>query len=165
MAGLKKKIFRPEEEDNNMDLKQKIENDFIKAFKEKNEAEVLVLRGLKSVVKNAEIQKKSELTEDDLIKLLNTEIKKRQDAIEQYQKGQRLELAEKEQAEVKIIERYMPAQLSDKELEEIIRQVVEKNLENSANFGKIMGEVVKEVKGRAPGTKVSQKVKEILASN
>ena len=148
-----------------MDLKQKIESDFIKAFKLRNEAEVLVLRSLKASIKNAEIQKKGELTEDELNKTLSQEIRKRQDAVEQYQKGQRLELAKKEQDEIKVIERYLPEQLSDQELEEIIKRVVEKNLENSANFGKIMGEAVKEVKGRAPGAKVSQKVKEILTSD
>jgi uncharacterized protein YqeY len=143
-------------------LKKRIEDDYNKAFKGKKEAEVLTLRMLKASIKNKEIEKGEALKEDDLIKIVNSEAKKRQDAIEDYKKGERLDLVKKEQEEINIVEKYLPKQLTDKEIEKIVKKVVEKNLGNKGNFGIIMGEVMKETKGKAPGAKVSQKVKEVL---
>lgn len=145
-----------------MNLKNRIENDYNQAFKEKKEAEVLTLRSLKSSIKNKEIEVKEELKDEDIVKIINSEMKKRQDAIEQYKKGNRPELAKKEQEEINILEQYLPEQLSENEIEKIIAKVVENNLEDKANFGKIMSEVMKEIQGRAPGQIVSQKVKQAI---
>ena len=151
-----------EEEDNYMKTINKLDEMYKQAFKEKKEAAVLTLRSLKAEIKNKEIEKKKELTEEEIIKVVKTEIKKRQDAIEQYEKGDRPELAKKEAEESKILEQFLPEQMSDEELEKIVKTVVEKNLDFGPNFGKIMGEVMKEVGDKADGSKVSQMVKKIL---
>lgn len=145
-----------------MNLKNRIENNYSQALKARKEVEVLTLRGLKSSIKNKEIEVKKELGDDDLAKIVSSEIKKRADAIEQYKIGNRPELAKKEQEEINILEQYLPEQLSEQEIEKIIAKVVENNLEYKGNFGKIMSEAMKEVQGRASGQIISQKVKEAL---
>ena len=95
-----------------MKILQQIEDNFSKALKEKDELVVLVLRQLKTAISNGEIAKNREkLTEEELIKLLRSEVKKRKEATSLYQEGGRDELAKKEQSEIEIIEKYLPAQL------------------------------------------------------
>jgi uncharacterized protein YqeY len=148
-----------------METIQQIEDDLIQAQKRKKEAEVLALRGIKSAIKNAEIAKRPEqLTEADVLKVLRSEVKRRQDAIDLYQRGERQDLVDKESKEIQVIEKYLPKELTDNELKAIVQKVVASlKASGLGDFGKVMGAVMKEVAGRTDGSKVSEIVREILS--
>ena len=108
-----------------MDVLKKIEQDFNQAFKNKDELVVLVLRQIKTALTNAEIAKNREaLSEQEIIKILRSEIKKRKEAIELYQKGGRPELAAKETKEIEIVSQYLPPALSEEQIRAKIQEVI-----------------------------------------
>jgi uncharacterized protein len=123
------------------------------------------LRMMKSAVKNKEIEKMKPLEEGEVLAVLNTLVKQRKDSVEQFRKGGREELAQKEEAEIKIIEQYLPASASD---EDITRAIAEAIQETGASSMKDMGKVMQAVKVRLAGKtvdggRVSQLVKEKLS--
>jgi uncharacterized protein YqeY len=148
-----------------MDVLKKIEQDFNQAFKNKDELVVLVLRQIKTALTNAEIAKNREaLSEQEIIKILRSEIKKRKEAIELYQKGGRPELAAKETKEIEIVSQYLPPALSEEQIRAKIQEVIAQSKASSQkDSGKVIGQVVKEFNGQADGNTVSQLVKELLA--
>jgi uncharacterized protein YqeY len=148
-----------------MDVLKKIEQDFNQAFKNKDELVVLVLRQIKTALTNAEIAKNREaLSEQEIIKILRSEIKKRKEAIELYQKGGRPELAAKETKEIEIVSQYLPPALSEEQIRAKIQEVIAQSKASSQkDAGKVIGQVVKEFNGQADGNTVSQLVKELLA--
>jgi len=141
-----------------MTLSEQIDKDFIAAYKDKDENKSSVLRLLKSALKNEEIAKKTQLSDDDAIKIIQREIKQRKDSVAEYEKGGRADLADKEKAEIAILEAYMPDQLSDEELETIVKS----QAEGESDFGKIMSKVMPQVAGRADGSRVSAAVRKVL---
>lgn len=147
-----------------MPLFQKIEADLIAAMKAKNELVLLVLRNAKTAIKNAEITKRpKELTEEDVLDILGREVKKLKDSISDFERGGRPDLAEAAKKEIEILNAYLPKQFSEDELREIIKKVVETiKPAGPQDFGKVMGAVTKETKGRASGDLVSKLVKEAL---
>ncbi len=148
-----------------MDIINKLENDYTQAFKNKNELVILVLRGLKTAITNAEIAKNREaLTELEIIKLFKTEVKRRKDAILMYEKGGRQDLADKERQEVEIISQYLPAELGEDEIKKKVIEVIEKTgAKTPAEAGKVIGAVVKELGGNADGGVVGQIVRSELS--
>ncbi|MDD3734999.1 MAG: GatB/YqeY domain-containing protein [Candidatus Pacebacteria bacterium] len=162
-----------------MTLKEKIKNDSITARKNKKEIEYSTLNYLLALILNKEkekrfkiikkensvedIEKKSQLTDDEIIDLILSEIKKRKESLEFFQKEKRDELIKKEEEELKILEKYIPQQLTDNEIEEIVKEVIDKNkIDSLKDMGKIMGNVMPKIKGRADGSKVSNIVKKII---
>ncbi len=145
-------------------LEELIEKDFLTALKSKrDEILVSVLRLLKTAVKNAEINKKEKLTVEEIQKVIASEVKKRKDSIESYQKGQREDLAAKEQQELEILEKYLPQQLNEEELRVLVQKVIaEGGSVTTKDFGKIIGQVMARAGGRAEGGMVSRLVKEKL---
>ena len=108
-----------------MGMMQKIEDDFKQALKNKEGLVVSTLRMLKSALHNKEIEKRGEqLTEAEVVKVISKQIKQREDSIEQFKKGQRQELVEKETGECEILKRYLPKQLSQKEVEEVVKKII-----------------------------------------
>jgi len=104
-----------------------------------------------------------DMNEDDEIKLLKSEVKKRKDAIEMYEKGGRDDLLNKEKFELSVIEEFLPEQLSDEEIEAAVNKVIMQTQASSmSDMGKVMGPVMKELKGKADGNKVKEIVKEKL---
>ncbi|MCK4553347.1 GatB/YqeY domain-containing protein [Candidatus Parcubacteria bacterium] len=150
-------------------LQQQINNDLKQAMRNKQEQKVSVFRMLISAIKNKEIAaRKGEdvsLTNEQVIQILRSEIKKRKDSITAYKQGDRYDLADKEEREIKIIEKYLPEQMSDGEIETVVREIVEThgNASVQKDFGKVMGQVMVRVKGQADGGKVSGVVKRVLA--
>lgn len=139
----------------NQDLKQAMLN---------KEAELTsVLRMLISAIRNKEItlrkDGKAELSDEQVLEVISSEVKKRRDSVEAYISGGRQELADKENAEIKILEKYLPEQMSDEELEKVVKEVIAGGDEN---FGKVMGQVMAKVKGKADGGKVGEIVKKLL---
>ncbi len=147
-----------------MSLKEKIEKDCIQALKLRNQDELGVLRLLKSAIQNKEIEKKAKLKDEDIIKILMSEIKKRKDSIEQFKKGERNDLVSKEEKEIKIIDQYLPEMKSKEEIKKIICDIIKReNIERSvSNFGQLMKLAMQELSGQAEGNFVSQIVKEEL---
>lgn len=147
-----------------MSLTDQIDTDFKGALKNKKTEELSVLRMLKSSIKNFEIGEQKTANDDDVIRLIQHEIKQRKDSIESYTSGGRAELADKERSEIKILEKYMPQQLSPEELIKIIEKAIsEVGATTPADMGKVMGRVMPQVAGRADGSTVSAKVKELLS--
>ncbi len=149
-------------------LKEQINNDLKEAMRSREAETVSVLRMLLSAVKDREISmRKGEdviLTDEQILEVLSSEAKKRKDSISAYEQGGRADLAEKEKSEIKILEKYLPEQISDEELESIVKEIVETNGSASVrDFGKIMGAVMPRVKGKADGNKVSEAVKKALS--
>jgi len=149
-----------------MTLQDKIQGQIAEAMRSKDQLRLDVLRMMKSAVKLKEVEKMKALEENEVIAVLNTLVKQRKDSIEQFRKGGREELAQKEEAEIKIIEEYLPAAASE---EDIRRAVAEAVQETGAASMKDMGKVMKAALARltgksADGARVSQLVKETLSS-
>ncbi len=146
-----------------MNFEEKLMEDLKKAIKEKDQIRVSVIKLLRAELKNAKIAKMADLTEEDFIKIVRKEIKKREEAIDMYKKGGREDLAAQEEKELGILKEYLPPQLSDEELEKIIDEVIEEvGATSMKDMGKVMKEVMARVSGRADGSKVSAIVKSKL---
>lgn len=146
-----------------VDLVTKITEDMKIAMKNKDSIALNTIRMLRAEIKNAEIQKMGKLEEEEVIKVVQTAIKKRKEAAEQYKNAGRDELAEKELMEAKVLEKYLPEQLGEDEIRAIINQVLAES--DNKNFGIVMKAVMEKVKGRAEGKLVNQLVKEMLSGN
>ena len=148
-------------------LKEKIETELKEAMKQKAELKVSVLRMFLSALQNKATEKRAkgaEMTEEDMMAIMRSEVKKRKDSIQEFTKGNRKDLADKEEAELKLLENYLPAEMSDEDLEKIIKKVLENiGPVTIKEFGKVMGAVMKETKGQASGDRVSAEVKKFLA--
>src|SRR5262244_4156065 len=131
-----------------MTLQEKIQSHLAEAMRSKNQLWLSVLRMMKSAVKNKEVEKMKPLDEGEVIAVLNTLVKQRKDSVEQFRKGSREELARKEEAEIKIIEEYLPAAASDDEIQHAIEEAIR---ETGAATMKDMGKVMKAVMARLAG--------------
>ncbi len=150
-----------------MALLERIEKDFKQALQQKQVEKLSVLRGLKAALHNKEIEFKSlkkEMTEEIIIEVVQKEAKKRREAAEMYKKGERKELAEKEEKELVILNQYLPEQLSDDKVKELVIKAIQAvNPAGPQDFGKVMGKVMAEAKGQAQGDKVKKIVQEQLS--
>ncbi len=146
-------------------LAVRIDNEFKQAMKDKNPVKVSTLSLLRSSFKYVMIEKKVEKIEDeDVLVVIKKQIKQRQDSIEQYEKGGRKDLADKEKAELAILKEYLPAQMSSDELEAIIADIVKQTAaQGIKDMGKVMKESSSRLSGRADNRAVSEAVKKILA--
>ncbi|MFW6387530.1 MAG: GatB/YqeY domain-containing protein [Thermodesulfobacteriota bacterium] len=133
------------------------------AMRNKESERLGVIRMLRSAIKNAEIEAKKELSDDEIISLLATQVKQRRDAAQTYRDGGREDLAAKEEAEIAILQEFMPAALSEEELRELIDQVViELGATSMQDMGRVMKQVSAATRGRAEGRVVSEMVKQRL---
>ena len=140
-----------------MSFKNQLINDMKEAMKAKDTVRLGVVRFLLSAIKNAEIDKGQELTDEEAQKIVAKQIKQMKDAIEQFKAGDRPDLVEAEEAKIKVLEAYLPAQLSQAELEKIIDEVISQ-VGEVKNPGQVIGLVMKQVAGRADGKQVAQLV-------
>ena len=148
-----------------MSLTQTIAKDLMQAMKEKSEPKLSTLRMLKSELQKlqADKGKNAEISDDDVYTVIRRLIKQRKDAAEQYQAGGAAERAESELSEIKILEPYLPKQLSDDEIEKIISESAkELNVNSPKDMGKLMKAVMQKVKGLADGSKVKDRVNKFL---
>ena len=148
-------------------LKEQINNDLKQAMRDKDELGLSVLRMLAAAIRNKEIMmRKGEdvsLTDQQTQEVAASEIKKRRDSVTEYKKGGRADLADKEKKEIAILEKYLPEQLNDEEIEKVVKEVVSVIGEvKQSDFGKVMGQAMARVKGKADGTKVGEAVKKVL---
>lgn len=160
-----------------MNLRQKLTEDLKQAMKSADPKTVGVLRLLISALNNKSIEKKGkgqgeELTDEDVLRVLMTESKKRKEANEIFTKGNRPDLADKEKEELGVIQRYLPQQMSREEVEKAVERIIEKVMKATASggvppdggkIGPAMKEVMKELKGKADAGLVSEIVKSKLS--
>ena len=147
--------------------KQQIQDDLKQAMLAKDELRTSVLRMLKSAIAYYEINKGGagyEASEDDVMTVLNQQVKQRRDSIDQFTAAGRNELAEKEQRELEILKKYLPEQLSEDEVRTLVEEAIKQTGATSPQeMGKVMGALMPKVKGKADGTLVSRLVKEKLS--
>jgi len=153
-------------------LKVKIQQELKEAVKSGDELNRSTLRMLLAAVSNKEKEKRYkekaetevELTEEEMIEVVSSEAKKRKEAIREYERGDRQDLVEKEKAELKILEKYLPGQLSEEEIRGLVKEAIGKTeASEMKDMGKVMAEIMPQVKGKADGALVSQIVKELLS--
>ena len=143
----------------------KIQQELTDSLKQKNEIKTSTLRLVISEVGNARIAKGEELTDEDITQVISKEAKKRQESITAFKKGERADLAEKEEKELLILKTYLPEPISDEELLKIVdSQIAEVGAKDMKDLGKVMSAVLSKVKGRAEGSAVSAIVKSKLSS-
>ena len=143
-----------------MSLKETLNNDIKTAMKAKDKETLSVLRMIKTAVQAAEIDKKEELNAEEELTILAREAKQRRESLAEFVKAGRDELVAKTEAEIEIVERYLPKQLSVEEVKEVIATVAEKiGATTQKEFGKLMGAVMQELKGKADGNVIKEQVK------
>ena len=164
-----------------MTLKKQIKQNLEIALKGKKRVEVSTLRMLNAAILNKEKEKRykiskekpelkpekleeeSQLIDEEIIQVLQSEIKKRKEAILEFEKGERQDLVNKEKAEMDILQKYMPEQLSEEEIKKLAKEAIEKTgAKEIKDMGKVMQELMPKVKGKAEGSLVSKIVKELL---
>lgn len=132
-------------------------------MRDKSEEKLSVLRMLASALKNKQIALRTgtevELAEEQIMEVIASEVKKRQDSVEVYRQGNREDLAAKEEREIEILKIYLPAQISDEEIEAAVTEIVKAE----TDFGKAMGQAMAKLKGQADGKRVGAAVKKLLA--
>ena len=149
-----------------MGLRERLDADLKAAMKEKHELRLSVVRMLKSAVRYREVEGEKAITLDEagVLQVVATEIKRRRDSVEQYRAGGREDLATKEEAEIAILQGYLPAQLTEAEIRAKVDEVVARlSAQGPKDMGAVMKALLPEVQGRAEGKLVSDLVKQRLA--
>lgn len=151
-----------------MALKDQIMADLKEAMKQKQQERLRVLRSLKAKLLEKEISERKggegELNDEQVVEVLMKAAKQRKESIEQFEEGDREDLAENEREELAIIESYLPEMLSEDEIREVARKKIDDmGAEDMSDMGRVMGAMMQELKGQAEGSKVSKVVKEELS--
>ena len=145
-------------------IEQQIAKDFVLAQKSRDAITVSALRMVRGALKNAQIDKRSELNDDEAIKVLRSQLKIRREAEEQFTKAGRTEQAEKEKSEAAVITKYLPAQMDPAALEKIVDETIAAlGATSPADMGKVIGAVMAKVGGQADGSAVSAIAKQKLS--
>ena len=148
-----------------MALKDTIDADLRAAMKERAAAKLLTIRSLKSAVKYREIELMKPLDDAGVHQVIGSEIKRRRDSVEQYRLGKREDLASTEEAEIALLQGYLPAQLSPEDLAKAVDGAIARaGAVGPKDMGKVMKELLPEVQGKAEGKAVSELVKQRLAA-
>jgi uncharacterized protein YqeY len=147
-----------------MSLQERIQSDIAAAMRSKDVLKLGVLRMMKTAVKNKEVEKMKALEEAEVLAVFNTLVKQRKDSIEQFRKGGREDLAQKEESEIKVIEQYLPAAASADDIRRAIEDAIqETGAASIKDMGKVMKATLAHLAGKtADGSRVSQMVKEKL---
>jgi uncharacterized protein YqeY len=163
-AGIKISVYKIR--NHTMSLEQKIMAEMKDAMKAKNEATLRGLRAIKAEIIKAKTEPgaNGEISEETEVKMLQKMVKQRRDSLAIYQQQNRDDLSQKEQEEIAVIEKFLPAQLSDDELRKEVKEVImETGASSPADMGKVMGAATKKLAGRADGKAISAVVKELLS--
>lgn len=149
-----------------MSLKDKINEDLKNAMKSGDKLRLETIRSIRALILEFEKSGSGKtLNEEEEIKMLSTAVKKRKDSIEQYRAAKRDDLADKEEAEMKIIMEYMPKQLTEEEITEVVKNLASQvGASSKADFPKLMPLAMKELKGKADGKQVKSIVEKVLGA-
>jgi len=149
-----------------MSLLNRLTEELKEALRAGNHIKLSVIRLLKSSIKNREIEKMAPLTDEEIIDIIMTALKQRRESIEQFQKGGREDLVQKEKSELEVLQTFLPQQLSEEELVSEVQAVIrEVGASSPKDMGKVMKIVMVRVKGRAEGARVSSLVKELMEAH
>ncbi|NOZ56410.1 MAG: GatB/YqeY domain-containing protein [Calditrichaeota bacterium] len=147
-----------------MSVQQKLLEDMKEAMKSGDKVRLDTIRGLRAMLKDAQIAKQRELTEEDEIAVLQSAAKKRTEAIKLYRQGNRQDLVEKEERELAIIRSYLPKMMSPEEIEKVVDDAIARlGASGMRDFGKVMGEVMRQLRGKAEGQTVQEVVRRKLS--
>lgn len=147
-----------------MSLLERINNDMKQAMKSKEKDKLSVIRMIKASLQNEALKLGHELTEEEELTILTREVKQRKDSLHEFEKAGREDLVEKIQTELQFVELYMPEQLSEEEVAEIVKQAIsETGASSKAEMGKVMSAVMPRLKGRADGSLVNKLVQQHLS--
>ncbi len=146
-----------------MSLLKQISDDLIKAQKARDELTVSVLRMLNAAIKNAEIAlRPKQLEEVDIAEIISKEMKKLKDSWQDFTAAARTDLIDKIEKEIKIVEQYLPTQMSADEIKAVVQKTIAEMQATIKDLGKVIGKLSKELKGKADGSTIAQMVKELL---
>ncbi len=146
-----------------MNLKEKLTADLKAAMKEKYKVKKDVIIMIRSDIKQWEVDKRQDVSDEDVIQIISKQVKQRKDSIEDFEKSGREDLAEQNREEIEILHSYLPTQLTEDEIRGIVKEAIEKvQPESKSDMGKIMGMVMPQVKGRGDGKLVNKIVNEEL---
>ena len=146
-------------------LKQKLEADLKQAMRAKNDVRRSTIRLVMAAIKNTEIAKQSTLDDPDILGVIAKEVKQRHESIEAFKKGNRHDLVAQEEAELAILQEYLPPQLTREEIIAAARQIIaEVGAQGPRDKGKVMPKLIAQLKGRADGREINEVVTELLTS-
>ena len=144
-------------------LSDQVRADLTESMKARSAERTSVLRMLQAAIKNEQINLMHELSDEEVLTVIRKAVKQRHDSIEQYTKGNRPDLAQKEQSELEILKTYMPPELSDAEIESGVREIIASTgAQSKKDMGKVMKEATARYKGRADGKKIQEIVQRLL---
>lgn len=147
-----------------MDINVRLNDEMVVAAKAKDKIRLSAIRMLKTALHNKEIDLMRPLNEGETLQILSSLVKQRKDSIEQFAKGGRMDLVEKEEAELKVIQEFMPAQMSDEDVENVIKKAIaEAGAVSVKDMGKVMKVVMPQLTGKADGKMIGEKVKALLS--
>lgn len=146
-----------------MSLINRLSDEMKQAMKSQDKFKLSVIRMVRSSIKNLEIDKRRDLTEEEVLDVLSREIKQRRDSLQEFEKAGRDDLVENLKAEINILTEYLPEQLTEEEIKEIVQQTIQEvEASSKADMGKVMGALMPKVKGRSDGKVVNQIVQQLL---
>lgn len=146
-----------------MSLKQQLKDDVKTAMREKNVVKRDSIRSINTMIKQIEVDERKELTDEDIIKLIQKGIKQREEAVAQYNEAGRDDLSQKEQEQIEVFSQYLPKQLSDEELEAGMKEIIaEVGATSMKDMGKVMGQATKKFAGVADGKRINEITKKLL---
>jgi uncharacterized protein YqeY len=144
-------------------IRERLAEDMKRAMRERAELRLSTLRMIRAEIVNKDKERGEEASEEEIVKILQSMVRKREEAADQYLKGGRADLAAKEREEIRILEDYLPAQMSDEELErEVESAVAETQASSMRDMGKLMGVLTRRLAGRAAPARIGQAVKRKL---
>jgi len=145
-------------------LIEQIQEDLKKSMKAKDGNRVSVLRFLLSAIRNREIEKRDALDDEEVLAEITSSAKRRRESMEAFEAGGRMDLVEKEERELAILQEYLPEQLSPEEIRSVVLEVVDAvGAASTSDLGKVMKELMPKVRGKADGKLVNEIVREVLS--
>ncbi|MGJ9381691.1 hypothetical protein CR203_01045 [Salipaludibacillus neizhouensis] len=146
-----------------MKFLDRLNQDMKDAMRSKDKQRLSVIRSVKASIQNESINKGEELTEDEILTILNREMKQRNESLQEFEQANREDLVQKTKVDIDILTEYMPSQLSDEELQLVVNDTIQEvGAKSKADMGKVMGAIMPKVKGRSDGSKIRQQVEQSL---
>jgi len=146
-----------------MNLKERLNEEMKRAMKAQDKGHLSAIRMARGAIRDKEINDQKELDDDGVLEVIASQIKKRKDALEQLRKSDRSEVVEAEEAQIQVLQEFLPAQLSEAEIETLVVKVIEEtNATSMRDMGKVMGKLIPQLRGKADNSVVSQMVRQKL---
>jgi len=147
-----------------LNVLDQLNQDLKDAMRNRDKQRLSVIRSVKSSLQNESINKGQELVYDEILSILNREMKQRKESLHEFEQADRKELVDKTNIEIQILSEYMPSQLTDEELQQVVTETIkEVGALSKSDMGKVMGAIMPKVKGRADGSKVKTLVQHTLS--